>query len=128
MIAIEMQMPQTCDSCRFASLYGFCNAMPRGEAMECYFGLTRPDWCPLIRVEKCMSERLFDENELAKYPDEAVERYTKDALIRQLVGFLADNNVVTFTSMKEHEPFRHIRFRVTLNVALPSEERQVDEL
>ena len=50
MIQIDMQMPENCSECRFATERGFCKAKP-----EDFCGYTddtkRPDWCPLKERE-----------------------------------------------------------------------------
>ena len=50
MIAIDMQMPESCVECRFnISEFGYCNAMPVefvGHVNDCEED-GRPEWCPL---------------------------------------------------------------------------------
>lgn len=75
MIAINMKMPENCFVCRFRNEYDACVA----SAISPIDGdAERPDWCPLLNVEKVMAERiiphedvvLVSESELMEYATE----------------------------------------------------------
>ena len=63
MIAIDMKMPKNCVECRFGqSECGFCHAATANFVGYVYQSKDegRPDWCPLLQVDKVMSEKIID--------------------------------------------------------------------
>ena len=52
MVKIDMEMPTSCEECRFA-VDGWCYVIRAEDEQPselCY--LTRPEWCPLMEVQE----------------------------------------------------------------------------
>ena len=68
----SMSIPDNCESCRFATGFGFCLAKS-----DNFCGYTnyrkRPEWCPLVEVPE-LHGRLIDENELTISTDNIVSK------------------------------------------------------
>lgn len=115
-----MELPESCVTCRFGQGdYGFCHAMP-----ENFCGYVseleeqgRPEWCPLVQVDKLMVERLVSQDDLLMYPRDKIMDHVKFSASRMIVEAIAKNEkYVTWSDMSNYDDDSYCRFRCTAYV------------
>lgn len=102
MIAINMEMPESCVECRFSQGdYGFCHAMPENFCGYVYEDESegKPEWCPLQNVQKLMAETSFRKSEVA-----VIGRYCADNRIKS-------DNISRLAQMVRTEQDKYIDVR-----------------
>lgn len=121
MIAIDMELPESCVECRFSQGdYGYCHAMP-----ENFCGYVneleeqgRPEWCPLVQVDKLTVEELVSQDDLLMYPRDKIMDHVKFNASRMTGEAIAKNEkYVTWSDMSNYgDDDFYGRFRCTAYV------------
>ena len=106
MIAIDMKLPDSCVTCRFSQGdYGFCHAMPEnfcGQVND-FEEQGRPEWCPLVQVDKLMVERLVSQDDLLTYSRDKIMDHVKFNASRMIEEAIAKNEkYVTWSDMSNY--------------------------
>ena len=116
-----MKLPDNCVMCRFnQGDYGFCHAMP-----ENFCGYVneleeqgRPEWCPLVQVDKLMVERVVDKDDLLMYSRDKIMDHVKFNASRMIGEAIAKNEkYVIWSDMSNYsDDDSYCRFRCTAYV------------
>ena len=98
MIAIDIKMPENCVECRLGKGdYGFCHAMPENFCGYVYEDEDegKPDWCPLLPVDKVLSEHVVSEEDIQRFDKDEVFRYAKLESGKKIAKLIAESDNYT---------------------------------
>ena len=106
MIAVDMKMPENCVECRFSQGdYGYCHAMPENFCGYVYQSEDegKPEWCPLIQVDKLITERVMSQEDLLSHSAKKIIDYVKFDTCRQMGKAIAeDEKHIIWSDMSDY--------------------------
>lgn len=116
MIGIDIELPESCVTCRFSQGdYGFCHAMPEnfcGYVNE-FEEQGRPEWCPLVQVDKLMIERIISQDELLSHDTRSIVDYIKFEATRMMCKEIINNHILWEDKTDRDYELGNVRIRGT---------------
>ena len=120
MIAIQMEMPKSCDECRFHNSY-FCMATPNGNNVgtrNIMVDTGRPDWCPLMECNAIQSAYILS-GYMKECEEEALKEFVKTKLITDIVKCLDEKKMIIFSREDDKYGIDDSVVTAYLNVVVP---------
>ena len=101
MIAIDIKMPESCLSCPLENDFNECSVymglFSKSDPYYCTYEYSncRPDWCPLLHVDKVLSEHVVSEEDIQRFDKDEVFRYAKLESGKKIAKLIAESDNYT---------------------------------